>query len=86
MHDQENIEEIVRQIIAVRTKTDEEFITINTKLSDLNMESLETIELTFDLEDRFDIVIPYNANAADKSNLRSVGDIIAQIKVLRRHA
>ena len=54
----------VLEVIAKQAKTDPAKVTRETELADLNLESLDTIELIFALEEKFNIEIPYNANEA----------------------
>ena len=44
------------------------------------MESLDILEITFDLEQRFDIDIPYNANS--KPEFDTVGALVSAIERL----
>lgn len=76
---------VVRQAIAKKTKTEENVIENDTKLVDLGVESLDAIEIIFELEEHFEIEIPYNANTVDESGLTTVGDIIAAVEALLPH-
>jgi acyl carrier protein len=48
-------------------------------LKDLGLESIDALELVFDLEEKFGIQIPYNANSAD-ADFSTVGDIVSAIQ------
>ncbi len=66
------------EVVAKQAKADPAAVTRETKLADLNLESLDTIEMIFALEEKFDIEIPYNANDAGSAgiNFTTVGDVI----------
>jgi acyl carrier protein len=49
------------------------------KLAELGIESIEAIDMIFDLEERFGIEIPYNANSA-QADFSTVGDIVRAIE------
>jgi acyl carrier protein len=68
----------VLEIIAKQAKVEPAAVSRDTKLADLNLESLDTIELIFALEEKFDIEIPYNANEANSAgiNFTTAGDVI----------
>jgi acyl carrier protein len=56
-------------------------ITPDTSFDDLGIESLDQIELIFELEEQFDVELPYNANlpAGQTLELATVGDLIALV-------
>jgi acyl carrier protein len=51
------------------------------RLADLGIDSLGLVELIFDLEEEFNIQIPYNANDKEPE-FETVGEVIAAIKNL----
>jgi len=51
------------------------------KLEDLGIESLDAVEMIFELEEKFDITIPYNANDS-RTEFDTVGDVIRAVKKL----
>jgi acyl carrier protein len=67
----------VIEIIAKQAKVAPETLTRETVLGDLGIESFDTIEIVFALEEKFDIEVPFNANADDKTaaSFNSVGDV-----------
>jgi acyl carrier protein len=73
---------VVRQVIANKTKTEESVIGNDTKLVTLGVESLDAIEIIFELEEHFEIEIPYNANTVDEAGLVTVGDLISAVEAL----
>jgi acyl carrier protein len=72
------------EVVGKQAKADPATITRDTELADLNLESLDTIELIFALEEKFDIEIPYNANEAGSAGISftSVGDVIDAVSKL----
>jgi acyl carrier protein len=54
----------VAEVIAARMRTVDRTIRPSDSLDSLGLESLDVLEIAFDLEQRFDIEIPFNANTA----------------------
>ena len=50
-------------------------------LQDLGLESIDALEMIFDLEEKFGIQIPYNANSA-ATDFATVGDVARAIQRL----
>ena len=60
-------------------------ITSETKLRDLEIESLDFVEIIFDLEEALDIEIAYNANEAE--SILTVNDLSAKvIEIVQKQA
>jgi acyl carrier protein len=76
--------DVPREVIAVIAKKipqrDGE-IKLNDNLQDIGLESIDAIEMVFDLEEKFGIQIPYNANSTEQ-NFATVGDVVAAIERL----
>jgi acyl carrier protein len=51
------------------------------RLEDLGIDSLGVVELIFDLEEKFNILIPYNANDS-QPEFETVGEVVNEIKNL----
>lgn len=74
------VDETIR-IIAEKIETDPSSITADTKISDIDVSSMDLAEIIFELEDTFDIEIQLNtANAWE--NLKTVSDIAAEVNRL----
>ena len=56
-------------------------ITLDENLQELGIESIDALEMVFDLEEKFDIQIPYNANSA-ATDFATVGDVVRAIQGL----
>ncbi|PLX44411.1 MAG: acyl carrier protein [Deltaproteobacteria bacterium] len=73
----QNIEEIVKKIIAEQLDVDIEKVTLDAHFQDdLGADSLDTVELVMALEDEFDQEIPDE----DAENIRTVGSAVEYIK------
>ena len=73
------MERDVLAIIARKAKVDAATLTRATDLSSLDLVSLDMLEIVFDIEERFDISIVYNANEALSPNhkdFKTVADVL----------
>src|SRR5215467_4157179 len=67
--------EILRKNMKDPSKT----VTLETPLSDLEIESLDLAVIVFDIEDTFGIEIPYNANEEVEA-FATVGSVVDRVK------
>ena len=76
-----DVESRVLDIIAEKAKADRASLTRATPLADLALDSMDFVEVVFDLEEAFDISIPFSANSTDASgaNFQTVGDVVDQV-------
>lgn len=73
----QDIEGTVLDIIARKTGADRAGLTRETELSGLKLDSIDTVEVIFDIEEAFDISLMFNANSsAAGSNIKTVGDVV----------
>jgi len=72
------IDEIL-DIVAQKALIDRSKLTPEVKLTDLNVSSLDMVEVVFALEDRFGIQLPFNANTSG-GEVQTVGDVIAMVE------
>ena len=70
----------VMSVIKKKIRVDRSEITMNDRLADLGLESLDALELVFDLEEKFDIEIPVNANDAQIGGFEKVSDVVAAVQ------
>ncbi len=56
-------------------------IQLSDNLQELGLESIDALEMIFDLEEKFEIQIPYNANNA-ATDFSTVGDVTSAIQKL----
>jgi len=72
------IDEIL-DIVAQKAMIDRSKLTPDAKLTDLNVSSLDMVEVVFALEDKFGIQLPFNANTS-AGDMQTVGDVIAMVE------
>jgi acyl carrier protein len=70
----------VMSVIKKKIRVDRSEITMDDHLADLGLESLDALELVFDLEEKFDIEIPVNANDAQIGGFEKVSDVVAAVQ------
>jgi acyl carrier protein len=71
-------------VIAIITKKipgEKKEIQLADNLQALGLESIDALEMIFDLEEKFGIQIPYNANSA-ATDFSTVGDVVKAIQRL----
>jgi acyl carrier protein len=73
-----SIEGDVLDIIAKQAKVERATLTRRTSLAELNIQSLDLVEIIFALEDKLDLEVPYNANDPRSAGVsfENVGDVI----------
>jgi acyl carrier protein len=69
----------VREVIAKTLKIPAEQLTPETRLEEIGAESLDVIEIVFELEEKFGISIPFQAN--EGARLRPGGDQVESSKM-----
>jgi acyl carrier protein len=82
----QDVERAVIDIIAQKAKLESGAITRATALTSLELDSIDTVELIFQIEEAFDISLPYNANQAASAagaGMARVGDVI---DLVQKHA
>jgi Acyl carrier protein len=68
--------EKVREILASYKDIDKEEISLETELAELNIDSLDVVELIMQLEQEFDITIKFD------DDIKTVGSIVEKIQAL----
>jgi len=71
----------VIEIISKKVRVDRPKVELSDRLEDLGIESIDAVEMIFDLEEKFDIQIPYNANNP-RTEFDTVGDVVRAIEGL----
>lgn len=71
-------------IIAEQGLLDVTDVKLEATLDDLGIDSLGVVESIFAIEEEFDIEVPFNANAPEKSDfdISSVGSIVVAVEKL----
>ncbi len=73
----------VIKIVTKKKRVDKPIVELSDRLEDLGLESLDAVELIFDLEEKFDIEIPYNANTNNpRTEFETVADVVSAIEKL----
>jgi len=76
------LEQVIKVIAKQLDKPPSEFDE-STDLQEAGFESLDVIEMIFNLEDEFKIDIPFNANETDTTQMRTVGDIARMVQTIK---
>lgn len=76
------VEEAVIEVITRERKCAPEDVTMETRLSQLGIDSLQAITILYELEERFGIEIPNEL----MENLETVGDITACLNKIRQES
>jgi acyl carrier protein len=72
----------VMAIIKKKVRVERDQITMDDKLRDLGLESLDALELVFDIEEKFNVEIPVNANDANIGGFETVADVVREVDKL----
>ena len=80
----------ILEIVAKQAKVDQATLKPETKLSDLDLQSIDIVELVFAIEEKFDIEIPYAPSEQHTAGIsfQTIGDVIAAVDklVAEQHA
>ncbi|MBI3420239.1 MAG: acyl carrier protein [Proteobacteria bacterium] len=71
----------ILDIVAQKAMVDRSKLTVDAKLADLQISSLDVVEIVFALEDKYQIQIPFNANSTSMEFER-VGEVVAVVEKL----
>jgi acyl carrier protein len=66
-------------VIAKRVPGQKDNLKMTDNLTELGIESIDAIDMIFDLEEKFEVEIPYNANSA-QTDFSTVGDIVRAVE------
>lgn len=78
------MDEVATKIIEIlkkHMKEPRDDIQMSTPLTDLKIESLDLAMIVFDIEDQFQIEIPYNANE-EVEDFKTVGSVVDRVRAL----
>ena len=76
-----SVESDIYDIIAEKSAVDRSKLTRDAKLEDLEIESLDVVEIIFAVEEKFDIHVPYNANDQEME-FETVGNVVDAVQTL----
>ena len=72
----------VSEIIAKHGAADAATLTPDTGLEDINIESLDLVEIMFEIEERFGIEVPQNTTEDSRLEFATVGQIVDGVKTI----
>lgn len=72
----------VMAIIKKKIRVERDQIAMDDKLRDLGLESLDALELVFDIEEKFNVDIPVNVNDANIGGFATVADVVREVEKL----
>jgi len=73
------LEDKLFEIVVDKTGLARERLSREANIKDLEISSLDFVEIVFAVEEEFDIEIPYNANTMD-SDFNTLGDILDAVQ------
>ncbi|PPR63753.1 MAG: Acyl carrier protein [Alphaproteobacteria bacterium MarineAlpha4_Bin2] len=76
-----NVQSDIFEIIADKAAVEREKIVSASSLQELEIESLDVVEIIFAIEEKFDIHVPFNANDQELE-FDTVGDVIKAVENL----
>lgn len=76
-----SVESDIYDIIAEKSAVDRSKLQSDAKLEDLEIESLDVVEIIFAVEEKFDIHVPYNANDQELE-FETIGDVVSAVQKL----
>ena len=76
-----SVESDIFEIIADKAVVEREKVISNASLEELEIASLDVVEIIFAIEEKFDIHVPFNANDQDLE-FGTVGDVVKAIENL----
>jgi len=74
-----DIEGTILNIIAEKAKVERTGLSRTTELRGLDLDSLDVVEIFFEVDEAFDISLPFNANEAasvESARFKTAGDVI----------
>jgi acyl carrier protein len=77
----ESVEGAIFKIIAEKAAVERKKIVSDASLKELEIESLDVVEIIFAIEENFDIHVPFNANDQDLE-FETVGDVVKAVEDL----
>ena len=78
------MDDVTRDVVAIVAKKlrgHKHELGLADRLDELGLDSFAAVEMIFDLEEKFDIQIPFNSNDA-RMEFETVGDVVEAIKKL----
>lgn len=76
---EEEIRDKIFDIVAKEARLDRASLTLDTKLEDLKIESLDMVQILFGIEDSFDVYVPQDDQSFKLATLRDVVDGVMKL-------
>ncbi len=76
-----SVEDEIYGIIAEKAAVDRSKLHREARMEDLEIESLDVVEIIFAVEEKFDIHVPYNANDSELE-FETIGDVVEAVEKL----
>lgn len=76
-----SVESDIFEIIAEKAAVDREKVVSGASLQELEIESLDVVEIIFAIEEKFDIHVPFNANDQELE-FDTVSDVVKAVEEL----
>ena len=70
----------VKNIISKHSSLGVEAMTSETRLDEIGIESLDLVEIMFEIEERFKIEVPHNTNAESRLEFTTIGQIAEGVR------
>ncbi len=77
----DDVAEKIITILRKNMRNPDKEINLDTKLTELEIESLDLAVIVFDIEDTFGIQIPYNANE-EMADFATVNSVVEKVKAI----
>jgi acyl carrier protein len=72
----QDVQDAIFGIIAAKAGIDKSLVSRDTELESLGLESIDTIEAIFRIEETFDISLIFNANRNAADSIVTAGDVV----------
>ncbi|HEX8306834.1 MAG TPA: acyl carrier protein [Allosphingosinicella sp.] len=82
MPDHDTIEADVIDIVQNKCSRSDLVVSRDSKLLDLGVDSLDVVDIIFEIEERWKVELPFNANSAGAFEMNTVGEVIDRVSEL----
>jgi acyl carrier protein len=76
----EDVLEEITKIVSKHTSVDAAAMTPATRLDEIDVQSLDLVEIVFEIEDRFKIDVPFNSNTESRREFATIGQIVEGVR------
>ena len=82
MGNQDAVEAEIIDIIQKKIGKPDLTISRSSNLTDLGLESLDIVEIVFEIEERWNVELPFSANSAGAFEMDTVGEVVDAVRKL----